>query len=94
MKSVLARAALPTSSGDAAIASARALPNLMRQAHHNHMPMPTVNSAPLLRSTAEVLNLPASTLRFVIGNEALYTFTHYSQGFLEMRGCRIENAVF
>jgi len=94
MKSVLARAALPTSFGDAAFASARAPPNLMRQAPHNHMPMPTVNSAPSSRSTAEVLSLSASILGSVIYNEALYTFTHYSQGYLEMRGCRIGNAVF
>jgi hypothetical protein len=95
MKSTLARVALLTSFGDAAIASARALLNSTHPAHHNHiLPMPTDNSAPSLRSTAEALSLSASILgSVVIYSEARCTFTHHSQGFLEMRGRRIGNAL-
>lgn len=79
MKSVLARAAVPTSFGNAAIASARALPNLTHPAHHNHIPpTPTVNSALSSRSTAEVSSLPASILGSVIysARRLFCTFTH------------------
>jgi hypothetical protein len=56
--------------------------------------MPTDNSAPSLRSTAEALSLPASILgSVVIYSEARRTFTHHSQGSLEMRGRRIGNAL-
>ena len=56
--------------------------------------MPTDNSAPSLRSTAEVSSLPASILgSVVIYSEARCTFTHHSQGSLEMRGRRIGDAL-
>ena len=92
MKSVPASAALPTSFGNAAIASARALPNLTHPAHQDHIPpTPTVNSAPSLRSTAEALSLPASILGSVIyiqRGELLCTFdSHHSlKGFWKCVG--------
>ena len=71
MKSVPARAAVPTSFGDAAIASARARPSLTHPAHHDHtLLMPTDNTRPLSRSTAGVLSLPALILGSVIYTEA------------------------